>query len=97
MLSKQPWTRWRDLSTRWVRAQRHSTAKSSRSNVSSGFDLARSLATAKTLAEILELRTTYWRKQLTALAAQAEEVRALSAKVAADCCGHSPGLLPLVN
>jgi hypothetical protein len=68
-----------------------------RQNVSSGFDLARSLATAKTLAEILELRTTYWRKQLTALAAQAEEVRALSAKVAADCCGHSPGLLPLVN
>jgi hypothetical protein len=39
-----------------------------RQNVSSGFDLARSLATAKTLAEILELRATYWRKQLTALA-----------------------------
>jgi hypothetical protein len=55
-----------------------------RQNVSSGFDLARSLATAKTLAEILELRATYWRKQLTALAVQAEEVRALSAKVAVD-------------
>ena len=53
-------------------------------NISSGFDLAKSLVTAKTLAEIVELRATYWRKQFSALAAQAEEVRALSAKVAAD-------------
>jgi phasin len=53
-------------------------------NVSSGFDLAKSLATAKTLAEIVELRATYWRKHFSALAAQAEEVRALSTKVAAD-------------
>jgi hypothetical protein len=53
-------------------------------NVSSGFDLAKSLATARTLAEMVELRATYWRKQFSALAAQAEEVRALSTKVAAD-------------
>ena len=53
-------------------------------NVSSGFDLANSLATARTLAEMVELRATYWRKQLSALAAQAEGVRALSTKVAAD-------------
>jgi phasin len=53
-------------------------------NVNSGFDLAKSLATAKTLAEIVELRATYWRKQFSELAAQAEEVRALSAKVAAE-------------
>ncbi len=53
-------------------------------NVNSGFDLARSLATAKTLAEIVELRATYWRKQFSELAAQAEEVRALSAKIAAE-------------
>ena len=53
-------------------------------NISSGFDLAKSLATARTLAEMVELRATYWRKQLNALAAQAEEVRALSTKVAAD-------------
>jgi phasin len=53
-------------------------------NVSSGFDLAKSLATAKTLAEIVELRATYWRKQLSALTVQAEEVSALSTKVAAD-------------
>src|SRR6476469_8391367 len=53
-------------------------------NVSSGFDLAKGLATAKTLAEMVELRATYWRKQLSALAAQAEEVSALATKVAAD-------------
>jgi len=51
-------------------------------NINSGFDLAKSLATAKTLAEIVELRATYWRKQFTVLAAQAEEVRALYAQVA---------------
>src|SRR5262249_17491676 len=53
-------------------------------NISSGFDLAKSLATAKTLAEIVELRATYWREQFTLLAAQAEEVRALYAKVAEE-------------
>jgi phasin len=53
-------------------------------NVSSGFDLAKGLATAKTLVELVELRAAYWRKQFSALAAQAEEVRALSIKVAAE-------------
>jgi hypothetical protein len=32
----------------------------------------------------VELRATYWRKQFSELAAQAEEVRALSTKVAAE-------------
>ena len=62
----------------------HHALCSHQQNVSSSFDLAKSLATAKTLAEIVELRATYWRKQLSALADQAEEVRALSTKVAAD-------------
>jgi phasin len=53
-------------------------------NISSGFDLAKSLATAKTLAEIMELLATYWRKQFTVLADQAEEVRVLYAKVAEE-------------
>ncbi|HBH42575.1 MAG TPA: hypothetical protein DDW26_11895 [Rhizobiales bacterium] len=56
-------------------------------NINSGFDLAKSLATAKTLAEIVELRATYWRKQFTVLAAQADEVRALYAKVADEMTG----------
>jgi phasin len=53
-------------------------------NVSSGFDLAKSLAGTKTLADFVELQTAYWQKQLDALTAQAEEVRALSTKVTAD-------------
>ena len=56
-------------------------------NINSGFDLAKSLATAKTLAEIVELRATYWRTQFTVLAAQAEEVRALYVKVADEMTG----------
>jgi phasin len=53
-------------------------------NANSGFDLAKNLATARNLAEVVELRAIYWRKQLCILTAQAEEVRELSAKVAAD-------------
>ena len=53
-------------------------------NVNSGFDLAKSLAGAKNLADIVELQTDHWQKQIDALTAQAEEVRALSTKVVAD-------------
>ena len=52
-------------------------------NVSSVFDLAKSLAGAKKLTDIVELQATYWRKQFDALTAQAEEVRTLSTKVTA--------------
>ena len=52
-------------------------------NVNSGFDLAKSLAGGKNLAEAMELQGAYWRKQFGALAAQAEEVRALSTMAAA--------------
>jgi phasin len=55
-----------------------------RRNVSSSFDLAESLADARTFADIVELQAAYWRKQFDALTAQAEEVRALSTKVTAD-------------
>jgi hypothetical protein len=53
-------------------------------NVSSGFDLAKSLAGAKNLAENLELQAAYWRKQFGVLMAQAEELRALSTKTTTD-------------
>ena len=53
-------------------------------NINSGFDLAKSLAGAKNLAEALELQAAYWRRQFGVLTAQAEEVRALSTKVTAD-------------
>jgi len=53
-------------------------------NVNSGFDLAKSLAGAKNLSEIVELQADYWQKLLGALTSQAEEVRALSTKMAAS-------------
>jgi phasin len=53
-------------------------------NVNSVFDLAKSLASAKDLPEVVELQAAYWQKQFSALTAQAEEVRALSTKVTAD-------------
>jgi phasin len=55
-----------------------------RRNIDSGFDLAKSLAGAKTLADAMEVQAAYWHKQLDALAAQAEEMRTLSAQVTAD-------------
>ena len=53
-------------------------------NVNSGFDLAKSLAGAKNRSDMVELQAAYWQKLLGTLASQAEEVRALSAKVAAS-------------
>jgi hypothetical protein len=50
-------------------------------NLLSVFDLAKSVAGAKTLAEIVELQTAYWQTQFNALTVQAEEVRALSTKL----------------
>ena len=55
-----------------------------RRNVDASFDLATTLAGAKNLADIVELQSAFWRKQVGVLTAQAEEVHALSAKVAAD-------------
>ena len=55
-----------------------------RRNLNSSFDLATSLAGARNLAEIVELQAAYWRKQFSALTAQAREVPALSTKVVAD-------------
>jgi len=52
-------------------------------NVNSGFDLAKSLAGAKNLAEMVELQAAYWQKLLDTLTSQAEEVRAVATKVAA--------------
>jgi hypothetical protein len=52
-------------------------------NVNSGFDLAKSLAGAKNLSEMVQLQAAYWQKLLGALTSQAEEVRALSTKLVA--------------
>lgn len=54
-----------------------------RRNVNSTFDLATSLAGAKNLTDMVKLRAAYWRTQVDALTAQAEEVCVLSNKVSA--------------
>ena len=60
-----------------------------RRNVNSSFDLATSLAGAKDLYDMVKLQAAHWRKQVDALTAQAEEVRALSTKVAAARASRS--------
>jgi hypothetical protein len=55
-----------------------------RRDVDVSFDLATSLAAAKTLVEIVKHQAVFWRKQFGVLTAQAEEVRALSMKATAD-------------
>jgi hypothetical protein len=52
-------------------------------NVNSSFDLAKSLAGAKNLSEMVDLQRAHWQKLLGTLKSQAEEVRALSTKMAA--------------
>jgi len=53
-------------------------------NLNSGFDLAKSMAGAKNLAEIVELQSTFIRSQFEVFASQAGEIRALTTKIAAD-------------
>jgi phasin len=53
-------------------------------NIDSTFDLAKSLASAKNFAEVVELQGAHWRKQFETLLAQAEEVRKLSVEATSD-------------
>ena len=53
-------------------------------NLNSAFDLAKSLAGAKNLAEIVELQSAFIRSQFDVFASQAGEIRALTSKIAAD-------------
>jgi phasin len=65
-------------------ALNHKVLEIAQRNINSGFSLAKSLAGAKNLAEVIELQAAYWRRQFGALAAQAEEMRSLSTQVTAD-------------
>ena len=56
-------------------------------DVNAGFGLLRRLAGARNLGEMLDLQATYWRGQSGALMGQAEELRALTTKAAADMTG----------
>ena len=78
------WERSFDAAGQGVVALNRKVIDITQRNINSGFDLAKSVAGAKNLAEALELQAAYWRKQFGVLTAQAEEVRALSTKVTAD-------------
>lgn len=54
------------------------------SNLNSGFELARSLAEARDLSQIVEIQSAFARKHFELLAAQAEEVRTLATKVSSE-------------
>jgi hypothetical protein len=53
-------------------------------NVTSSFDFARNLAGAKSPVEMMQLQMCYWQERISALASQAEELRALSAELVAS-------------
>ena len=53
-------------------------------NLNSCFDLAKSMAGAKNVAEIIELQSAFIRSQFDVFAGQAGEIRALTTKIAAD-------------
>ena len=79
----QSWERSFDATNQGAVALNRKIIDIAQRNINSGFDLAKSLAGAKNLAEATELQADYWRKQLDTLAAQSEEVRTLTAQVAA--------------
>ena len=56
-------------------------------NLNSGFDFAKSLAGAKTLAEIMELQSSYIRNQFEVFAALATEIQELTKEIASDTSG----------
>jgi phasin len=78
------WQRSFDAAGQGVVALNRKVMDIAQRNINSSFDLAKSLAGAKNLAEAMELQGAYWRKQLETLTAQAEEVHTLSARVTAD-------------
>jgi phasin len=80
----ESWERSFDAANQGAVALNRKVIDIAQRNINSSFDLAKSLAGAKNLAEAMELQGTYWRKQLDTLTAQAEEVRTLSTRVAAN-------------
>ena len=80
----ESWERTFDAAGQGAVALNRKVIDITRRNISSGFDFAKSLAGAKTLAEAMELHSSYWSKQLNALRAQAEEMRDLSTRVTSD-------------
>jgi phasin len=58
--------------------------EATRSNLNASFDHARDLMGVKTFAEVVELQSTFLRKQFETLQAQAKDLSALAQKTATD-------------
>ena len=80
----QSWERSFDAAGQGAVALNRKIIDIAQRNINSSFDLAKSLAGEKNLAEAVEMQSSYWLSQLDTLAAQAEEVRTLSTQVTAD-------------
>jgi hypothetical protein len=77
----ESWERFVDAAGQGAVALNHKAIDIAQRNIKAGFSLAEGLAGAKNLAEAMELQASYWRKQLSELAAQSEEIRSLSTRV----------------
>jgi len=80
----ESWERFIDAAGQGASALNRTVIDMTRRNIHSGFGLAENLASARTLAEAMEVQATHWRQQISELAAQSEEMRRLSAKLTAD-------------
>jgi hypothetical protein len=78
------WEKTFDAAGQGVVALNRKAMDITQQNINSGFEYAKSIANAKNLTEAMELQIAYWRKQLSVLGAQAEELRTLSTEVTTD-------------
>jgi phasin len=85
----ESWERSFDATGQGIVALNRKALDITQCNINSGFDLAKSMAGAKNVAEAMELQAAYWRKQLDVLTAQAEEMRKLSTQVASNATSQS--------
>ncbi len=73
-----------DQASQGAAALNRKVIDNAQTNLNTSFDLAKDLASAKNIAEIMELQASYARKQFEVLTAQAEEIRTLSTKITTD-------------
>ena len=85
----ESWERTLDATGQGAVALNRKVMDLAQRNVNSGFDLAKSLAGAKNLSDILQLQTFYWQQQLQTLTAQAAEMRELTTKIISDTAAQS--------
>jgi len=78
------WERFVDAAGQGAAAFNRAVIDMTRRNIHSNFCFAENLATARNLAEAMEVQAAHWRKQISELAVQSEEMRKISAKLTAD-------------